>query len=151
MSLGLRAVLDVLASHAWKTGHFEQVLKHEPKNAPGKGLTYALWVDRVAPIHGSGLASASAVVTVTGRIYGNMLAEPQDDIDTNVIGALDVLLTAYCGDFDLGANVRHLDVLGAEGPTLSASTGYLTQDNKLFRVATVALPVIINDVWTESA
>jgi len=34
---------------------------------------------------------------------------------------------------------------------LSALAGYLNQDGKLYRVMTVTLPIIINDIWAQVA
>jgi hypothetical protein len=34
---------------------------------------------------------------------------------------------------------------------LNAQAGYLQQDNKVFRVIVVTLPIVINDLWGEVA
>ena len=151
MALDISSILDGVVSHAMASGQFERVNQHEPKNAPGNGLTCAIWVDRIAPTTASGLASTSAVVTFRVRLYSGMLQEPQDAIDPNIVLAVDALMTAYSGDFDLGGNVRNVDLLGLAGIPLSAQAGYLNQDNKMFRVMDITLPVIVNDVWGQVA
>lgn len=149
MSLNTLAILDKVQSHAMALGLFERVNTHEPKNAPGNGLTVAIWVQSIAPARGSGLASTSAHVVYSVRIFSNMLQEPQDAIDPNIIEAVDKLMDAYSGDFELGGNVRQVDLLGASGAPMSAQAGYVNQDNKLFRTMTVSLPLIVNDVWEQ--
>lgn len=152
MAIGIQALIDAAASHASASGHFERVQGHEPKSAPGNGLHCAVWVQDIGPVPlGSGLASTTARVVLMVRLYANMLREPQDGIDPALVGATDALLAAYSGDFDLGGNVRNVDLLGAHGEPLSAKAGYLNQDNRLYRVIDIVLPLIVNDVWDQGA
>ncbi|MET8987757.1 hypothetical protein ABZW49_20110 [Nonomuraea wenchangensis] len=80
-----------------------------------------------------------------------MLQEPADAIDPAMLAALDALMSAYSGDFDLGGRIRNVDLLGQTGPPLSAQAGYLEQDGNTYRVFTVTLPLLINDVWDQEA
>jgi hypothetical protein len=149
VSLGAAAILTALRDHALTTGRFERVLGHEPKGTPGNGLTAAIWAQRMEPTT-SGLDSTSARLVFSIRIQGNMLAEPQDDIDIRVLEAVDALMAAYTGDFTLGGLVRSVDALGADGEPLSADAGYLEQDGKLYRAMVITLPLHINDLWTQA-
>jgi hypothetical protein len=99
----------------------------------------------------SGLAVSSARVVLNVRIYTSMLQEPQDAIDPAVADAVDALFTAYGGDFELGGAVEAVDLLGMAGPGLSAQAGYLTIADKIYRVMTITLPLLVNDVWTQTA
>lgn len=150
MAIDIAGVLGALQGHAQATGYFGSVLLHEPKNAPGEGLTAAFWEDRIQPVRSSGVSSVSVVLVVNLRLYANMMQEPQDAIDASLTLAADAVFTAYVGDFDLGSTARMLDVFGSEGFNMDCRFGYLRQDAVLFRVAEMVLPVIINDVWTES-
>lgn len=152
MALDIDSLLDAVVSHAMASGYFELVNGHEPKNAPGDGLTAAVWVDDIRPaLSSSGLASSSALVVFNVRLYSGMLQEPQDAIDPNLVKAMNALFMAYAGDFELGGNARMVDLRGAEGVFLQAKAGYLNQDQKLYRVFTITLPVIVNDAWDEAA
>lgn len=151
MTLNAGSILDTLVSHAMELGVFERVNTHEPKNAPGHGMTVALWCNAIDPIQSSGLDSTSARLTFNLRIYQSMLSEPQDAIDPNVIDATDQLMTAYSGDFDLGGDARHVDLLGAYGKPLSALAGYIAQSDKIYRIMDITIPVVINDVWEQTA
>jgi hypothetical protein len=152
MSLDGAAQMTAVADHARTTGLFEKVNGHEPKNSPGSGLTAAVWVDTIDPVAlASGLAITSARVGVLVRIYTNMLQEPQDSIDPNIVAAVSILMGQYAGDFDLGGLVRNVDLLGQHGVPLRAQAGYLEQDKKLFRVMTITVPLIVNDVWNQEA
>jgi hypothetical protein len=152
MSLDLAALIDPVTSHASASGMFDAVQAHEPKSPPGTGLTYAVFVASIGPARGgSGLAATSARVELTGRIYKPFLAEPEDLIDPNLTDALDRLFTAYAGDFDLGANVRCIDLLGAYGNPLGGQAGYQSIDRIVFRVFDITIPLIVNDAWAQVA
>lgn len=152
MALNILGLTDAVVSHAMASGRFETVNGHEPKNAPSTGgLTAAVWSERVTPLRSSGLDSLSVLLTFNVRIYTSASQEPADAIDPDMLAAVDVLCAAYAGDFTLGGLVRHVDLLGAHGQPLDVRAGYLQQDGSLYRVMTIALPVIVNDLWEEVA
>lgn len=151
MALDILGILDRIESHARATGYFQRVNKHEPKSAPGQGLTCSIWASGIAPVASSGLDSTSVRLEFTVRLMQNFVSEPEDLIDSTLITALDVLFRAYSGDFSFGASVRHVDLIGAEGAPLEARAGYVNQDNKNYRIFDITLPVIVNDVWEQEA
>lgn len=145
-----QGIVDAVVSHAAASGHFRKVQGHEPKNAPGRDLTCAVWVQGVRTSRSSGLAGVAVTLTLTVRLYSPMLEDPQDAIDPRLLRALDELCEAYAGDFTLGGRVRNVDLFGGEGQPLGATAGYLSQDNRTFRIYDVTLPMVINDRWEES-
>lgn len=149
MTLGSAAVLDAIESHALELGLFERVNRHEPKNAPPLGLTCAIWVQTIQSAASSGLASTTAHVVFTVRLFSSMMQEPQDAIDPNMMDAVDLLITALIADFTLGNTVRQIDVRGIAGIRMSAQAGYLRQQDTEYRVMSITLPVLINDAWDE--
>ncbi len=149
-------VVDAIASHAGRTGLFGRVQGAEPKSAPTTGrsrdLVCAVWVQRVRPAMSSGLASSSVVLDVTVRLYMPGMSEPQNAIDPAILRATDVLCKAYVANLDLGlpASVRSVDVRGMAGQQLEGNAGWLTIDQTTYRVMTIVVPVIVNDLWPES-
>lgn len=142
-------LVDKVTSHAAATGAFRRVNSHEPKAAPGNGLTYAVWPDTIEPIGAaSGLASVSGYVVLTGRIYGNMLMKPEDEIDPRILTAASTLINAYIGDFNFGDTVRNVDLFGMYGQKLRAQAGYATIASTVYRIMDVTIPVVINDMYT---
>ncbi len=152
MPLDITTLLDRAVSHAMAAGLFERVNGHEPKNAPGAGLTAALWAQNIGPARrASGLDSTTIRLELAVRLYSSLQQEPQDAIDPELLAALDVLLAAYSGDFTLGDAVRQVDLLGAYGTPLGAQAGYLAHDGVVYRVFTITLPLIVNDLWNQEA
>lgn len=153
MAINSKVLMEDLASHAMASGYFDRVNQHEPKSKPGRGLTCAIWVDRIEPARGrSGLTATSARVVFNVRVYTNMLQQPQDSIDPNVMEATDALMGAYTGDFTLGGDAAFIDVLGmTQGHALDAQSGYINIDNMVYRVMTISVPVIVNDAWPQAA
>lgn len=152
MAINSQDIVNRIASHAKATALFDRVNTHEPKNKPGRGLTCAAWVDRIEPARGrAGLAATSARVVLNVRVYTNMLQNPQDAIDPNIMRAVDVLFEAYSGDFQLGDENRWIDLLGAtQGHPLFSQSGYINIDNMVYRVMTITVPVIVEDAWTQA-
>jgi hypothetical protein len=143
-------ILSAVVSDVQRSGYFDKVNKHEPKHAPNSGLTAAVWVTALDPIAlASGLASTSARLVFTLRMYQSMLLEPQDMIDPRMTKALSNLMRRYHDDFDFEGLIRNIDLLGSFGVSLSAISGYLDIDGKMFRIVDMTIPCIVNDVWPQ--
>lgn len=150
MSLNVTALFAAMQDHALESGLFETVNGHEPKRAPSSGLTAAVWSQSIAPIpEQSGLQATTGLLVFNLRIYQNMLMNPQDAIDPAVLSAVDYMMGAYSGDFTLDGLVKEVDLLGSSGTALNAMAGYISQDSKLYRVMTITVPLIINDIWSQ--
>lgn len=144
--------IDALVSHAQLLGVFDQVNGHEPKIAPGQGITCAVWSQTIEPARGkSGLASTTVRLVMNVRLYMDMLKEPQDYIDPAMVGAADQLMNAYSGDFTLDGLIRNVDLLGETGTPMRAEAGYQEIGGQMNRIITITVPLIINDAWNQEA
>jgi hypothetical protein len=152
VTINTEAIVNVVASHAAASGHFERVNSHELGSPPGSGLTAAVWVQSMRPWQQrSVLAATCARVVLMVRIYTSPLQEPQDAIDPAVMAAADALFIAYSGDFTLGNLVSEVDLLGAGGEALTAVAGWLPlADGSRWRVMDITVPFVINDAWTQA-
>jgi len=146
------AIQSAVIDHALATGYFESVNGHEPKSAPGNGIRCSVYVMEIRPTRQSGLQETSVVLAFNVRTMTSMLAEPQDEIDTNLLEATDALMARYSADFDLDIDeVRNVDLLGQEGAGgLMARAGYIDIDNKKYRCFDIQLPIIVDDIWAQS-
>lgn len=152
MTIGFRAIRAELVSHAERLGVFDRVGQHEPANAPGNGLSAWYWLDRVRPDPTvSGLASTSAVVVFNARLATSMTGLDGDEIDPNLVDALDALFASYHLDFSLNSSAMHIDLLGrSKVEILRSEAGYFEQDGQVFRAFMVWIPVVIADAWTQA-
>lgn len=149
----INTVFDKIVSYAMSTGRFDSVNQHEPKSAPSSGISCSVWIQSIRPIRTSGLASTSGCVLFSLRIYTNFKSEPADMIDPKITAATTDIMGALSADFEFGgaAGVRNLDLLGSQGTPLSAAAGYIELDRRIFRVMTIQIPVLINDMFTQVA
>lgn len=148
----VNALVADAVSAAETLGVFETVNSHEPKSSPGSGMRCSMWVQDITGIGAaSGLAETSGRVTLNVRVYSSMLSEPQDEIDPALMTAVTTLMGAYSGGFTLEGTVRDIDLLGSYGLPMSAQAGYVSISNRMYRIMTITLPVIINDMWTQEA
>lgn len=152
MALNIRTVLDAVQSHALTSGHFSTVNGHEPLSPPTSGITAAVWSEQIGPARGgSGINSTSARLALFVRLYAPLWQQEPDAIDPALMDALDWLMGAYSGDFTLDGLIRHVDLLGAYGEPLGARAGYLAEGGSEYRVFTITLPLIVNDLWNQEA
>ena len=147
----VQALFDALVSHAETLGIFDRVNTHEPKVAPGRGLSCSFWVDTVEPVQTSGLAATSGRIAFHVRLQTSFISKPEDGIDPALLTAVCVLLNEYSGSFTLGGIARDVDLLGQHGTALSAQAGFLTQGERLYRVMAITLPIVINDLFAQVA
>ncbi len=152
-ALDIRGIFDAVATHIGRTGWFDRISGHEPKNAPGTGMTAAVWLARLAPDRErSGLDATNARITLTVRLYSPMLAEPQDDIDLDLALATHAVMERISGDLTLGGLVHAVDLLGmAAADQLGGEAGYLNQDGKLYRVMVITVPCLVNNLFDQEA
>jgi hypothetical protein len=130
-----------------RLGIFDKVQGVEPKSPPSSsGTTAAIYFTSAGPAaNASGLNRASSLYVFTMRLMSNMLAEPAEDIDPQLVACVDAVFDALCSDLDLGATVRNIDVFGQCGTPLSAKAGYVDVSGTIFRCVDVLIPLIVND------
>jgi hypothetical protein len=155
--LNVKAHAEALLSVGESLGFFDSVQGHEPKSAPDNpGVALAVFGMTLTPLpEESGLTSASVRIEFQMRCMKNMLSEPQDQIDLDVLAAADGLLNALAGGYTLGGIARNVDVLGQSGEPLRAQAGYVSigggqgrgEGSRMFRVMDVFVPIIVNDCW----
>jgi hypothetical protein len=151
VALDIQNILDNVASHALSTGHLDAVLGYVSRQSPTNGITAAIYVERIVPIKSSGLNNTSIRLELEMQIYSSTYLEPYDGIDSSLVQAVDAVFTNFIGDFDLGSEARHIDVFGAYGKGMEVRSGYMNLDGKEFRVFQIVLPIVVDDVWAQTA
>lgn len=153
MALDIGDILDQLVSHAQASGHFETVneFKVDEPSGAGSGITCGIWVDDITPLRSSGLASTSVRLLFKVRLFSSTESTPESYLERAMVDAVSALLDAYSGDFELGGEVRAIDLLGMAGQPLAANAHYMNLSGVIHRVMDITLPVLVNDVWTQTA
>jgi hypothetical protein len=111
-----------------------------------------LWFAGLRPFRRtSGLSIVSVVVALNGRIATTLQQEPADDIDVRLTDATDTLYSALAADFTFGGLIESVDIFGRSdfGP-LRVDGRYLEQGDGVYRTFELVVPLIVNDVWTET-
>jgi hypothetical protein len=151
MALDIGGVLDNLVSHAMQTGLFETVNEFKVDEPGPGGITLGIWSDDITPLKSSGLAATSVRITFKVRLFSSTEAAPESYLERAMVDAASALLTAYSGDFDLGGEARNIDLLGSAGEPLSANAHYMNLSGVIYRVMDITVPVLLNDVWDQTA
>lgn len=148
-------IFNAVISHAARTGLFETVRGADSMSAQANGIHFEAFCGPISPIRASGLNSTSARVIIMARIQIGLLRQPQEGIETDLLYTTDRMIAEYTGNFQLAlgntpmTNVREVDVLGEFGVALEGRPGYVTQDNHVYRVCDITLPIICNDLWPQ--
>jgi hypothetical protein len=154
VSLNAAALFAAVTSKAQALGIFDAVAGHEPVSPPPEtGLYAAAWASDLTTVpRRSGQATTSARLEITIRVYrnaGQVTLIDGDSVDPAILDAVDQLIGALIGDFDLGEGVE-LDVLGAHGAGIGAKAGWMRQDTAQVRVMDVTVPIISDDLWPQT-
>ncbi len=153
MNLDAAAVFDAVTTHLLTLGLFDRVGRHEAENGPGNGLTATVVLDPAAlrpdPAR-SGLVATTARLTLRIQIMLPTTYEPADEIDVLLLDAAARVIGAYHADFELGGQVRNVDLLGGSGVPMAADAGYLSISGQVYRVAIIPVPLVINDLWEQA-
>lgn len=146
-----KTVTEALVSHIMTTKRFKRVNTSENRSVT-TGLTAEVWFQRLAPSpEQSGLAAVTVRLEYTIRIRSALPRGNSDQIDPEILAAVDDLMNKYCTNFTLGGVVKEVDIFGANGEGLESNSGYIKIDDVDYRVVDITLPLIINDVWDEEA
>lgn len=142
-----------MTSVVQKSSYFRQVNDHEPTSAPaGLDMFAACWLQFLRPVPArSGLNTISGLLTYNVRMYTSQFAEQQDYIDPQMIRATAKLMALFAGAFTLGGSITAVDLLGLTGDVpLSAVAGYLQLGQTRYRVMTITVPMLVDDLFTQA-
>jgi hypothetical protein len=145
-------IMKALETLFKRSAVFERVTAHEPKNAPGNGMSLSLHgMELGLDPNASGLASVAGLWTVHATAMIPFLQEPLDAIDITLTKATWSIISALVRNFTLGGLIRNVDLMGMYTGTvpLKGTFGYLTIDSKIFRVVTIPIPMLVGDLETE--
>ena len=148
-----KALFSALKSTGQRLSVFQGVNTHEPWNSPGKGLYLSYILATLVPGGArSGLNSTSGTITFTARLWSHSVQLPADETDPQLLAAAAALMAALSLDLDFGdfpqldGVVRNIDLMSMTG-----QTGWVPFQDASYRVFDVRVPVVINDMFQQSA
>lgn len=146
----LDQIIDRYGSRLRKLG-FDRVQAEDFTSAPGRGVSVAYWVQRILPAT-SGLDNTSCVLVFYTRVITDLITPQSGKIDPRLTRAVSTLYGNLIGGFTLDGLIRNVDVRGSAGAgMLESQAGFLNIDNKWYRMHTITVPMIVNDLWGEQA
>lgn len=142
MAKTMKATIQRMESFLSALGYLDTVSVGEPKEAP-QGVHGSIFLAPYTHI-GTTLNGTIERRAVTIRIYLNALAEPREDIEFNMDAIISELQEDLLGDFDLGGDIRNIDVtfmtvefgyqdIGAQGGAVK------------YRIGDLLIPMIVDD------
>jgi hypothetical protein len=143
-----KALFDSVQSAAKGLGLFQGVDKHEPENAPGTRLycSIVLGSGPTPKPAQSGLDAVTGQVTLIARVWSWAMQRPLDDVDPEVVAAVAALMNELAGEFTLDGTVRNIDLM-----SMSAEPAWVEFEGKQFRVVSLTIPIVVNDMFEEVA
>lgn len=142
MAVTIKPALEALQSHLVASARFRgNVEIGEPKDPPADWTAAILLQSYVMPA--TTLAKTIERRDVIIRIYRNALSEPRSHIEFEMDNAVSEVIEDLLGDFDVGGNVRNIDVTA-----MTVSFGYQSIGRTLYRIGDILVPMIIDDSAT---
>lgn len=150
-------IIDAVVSDVKQSGYFSQTIEDTINKGPDGKLTALVWLQNVGVAQrASGLNTSAAMLTFMIRVYANQIARDKpvfvETMPRRLVKAVSNLIRRYHDNFDFGGVCRNVDCLGEfVGGGLSATSGYEEIGGSWYRMMTLAVPVIVNDVWVQTA
>tara|TARA_R110000751_G_scaffold144178_1_gene247767 strand:+ start:157 stop:624 length:468 start_codon:yes stop_codon:yes gene_type:complete len=155
VAFNIKATLDAISSHIARTGYVNDVRIGEPVAPP----------DAVDKMHAAIYMASAGVVSLTlsttievhsvvVRLYRRAAFGQGDDagqVETEMALAVSQVTSNLVGEFDLGATMRNIDIAGQYGQSLSATWGYITIGNTVFRTVDLTVPLVVDESATQAA
>ena len=145
MPFDIKATLEKVESYLRADGKIPVASIGEPKSiTPGVQVVGAVYMNRVAVTRVMVGGNTEELHVVTIRLYRDMLAEPVKTVEVALAAMVQRILSDVVGDFDLGASVRNVDVGGSNGSPVATDWGYVDVGGKMYRIADITLPLIVD-------
>ena len=145
MAFAVKDTLDVIRSELMTTNHFSAVEIGEPKSPPADAkITVHLWMSSISVVALT-LSKTIEVYVITVRVMSGMFQEPEALIETQMAEVVSRVSEELFANFSLDNKIRHIDIGGIYGVNYRADWGHADISGKLFRVADITLPLVVDD------
>ena len=145
MAFLVKTTLDVIRSDLLKTNYFSDVLIGEPKSPPAdeKYKVY-IWMDSIAVVSTT-LNKTIEIYTLTVRVHSGLFQEPVSQIESDMAEVQSKVSEALFANYSLDNEIRNIDIAGQYGQGYRTDWGHVDLGGKLFRIADITLPLLVDD------
>jgi len=151
MAFKVKSTLQAVASYMEASGYIRNVSVGEPKQPlEGRGLSAAIFMSSANVVELT-LATTIEVHVAMIRVYADMLREPLEANEFEMSEVVGDILSDLLGEYDLGGTIRNIDAAGQYGTAVSTSWGHIDLSGKMYRIADITLPLIVDDSATLAA
>ena len=155
MAFNIKATLDAISSHIARTGYVNDVRIGEPVSPPAaiEKMHAAIYMASAGVVSLT-LSTTIEVHSVVVRLYRRAAFGQGDDagqVEAEMALAVSQVTSNLVGEFDLGATMRNIDIAGQYGQSLSATWGYITIGNTVFRTVDLTVPLVVDESATQAA
>ena len=147
MAFDIATTLDAVQTHLDGSGLFFETHIGQPTSAVGEGPIAAIFGDTVSVVDTT-LNSTIEQHVLTIRLYQGTHIGAVETLEKDGWSLVSQVMDLFYGDFQLGANIRNVDVAGEYGTSLSASRDEEAIETTPYYVADIVLPLIVNSATT---
>lgn len=149
------AIIAAVKGRLMAIGIFDTVNGHEPVSSPGLGQHASVYLGPIRPTDRSGLSSTSLVMLIMVRIWISAQAQDRDDTEIKLASATSASYGALIAGFQLAdatgvPTACAIDIRGMAGTRMESVPGYANFDGTEYRVQTITVPVLVENVWDEA-
>ncbi len=143
MAYDVLASLVALQSKVKASGFVPSCELGEPKQPPVDRLHAGIYMrdQRVSKVT---LASTIEVHTAIVRLYMNAFIEPAGTTETELARTASNLQADWFADYNLGDEIRNIDIAGEEGEAVGAAWGYVDVGGTMYRLCDITVPMIVD-------
>ena len=155
MAFNIKNTLGAIESHISSTGYVSNVQVGEPVSPPDANdkIFGAIFMNSANVVELS-LGTTIELHSVTVRLHRRAAFGQGDnagEVEEEMALALSQISSNLIGEFDLGGTLRAIDIAGQYGSALTATWGYVTIAQTMFRIVDLVLPLIVDDSATTAA
>ena len=148
MAFAAQASLQTLHSHLATSGFIPGGVQIGEPKEPVKGIFAAVYMVSASVVGLFLDGGTEELHVVNVRLYEDMKAEPQEDIEFRMAKAVSEITSDFIADYTLGTEVRHIDIGGINGTPMSAEWGYTDLGGLMYRTVDITVPLTVDDSAT---
>ena len=155
MAFNIANTLNAVSSHISASGYVNDVQIGEPVSVPDATdrIFAGIWMTSAVVVEVT-LSNTVELHTTNVRLYKRAAfgqGDDSGDVEQSLALATSQISSDLIGEFDLGESIRNIDVAGQYGGGLTATWGYVTIAQTVFRSVDIVVPLVVDDSAAQAA